>query len=667
MTNKKSKGKLKISIGLGLTIIAVIISVASCFIGYHTYKIDTEKYYNDKAYNLAYLVQSNIDGDKISYYLETLETDPEYDQTLDYLENLRYYLEANYIYIAALENGTDLTYVFDADNPNDAYEPFALGDTGSINPEFTEDAILIVTQGIRSDNYFYSESEFGYNTSAIVPVYDSNNTIVAIIGVEFSMQNLYDMLSEYVLTVFTLTPIIIFILIAIFSLYVTRKIIIPIENIEKASTEFMEAKEVSTVSLDKVTTHDELENLAKAVKQMQIDTLHYIDNIQAVTSERERIGAELNIAKNIQEDMLPAVFPKSPEIPFIKLYASMTPAKEVGGDFYDFFDIDGDNIGLVIADVSGKGIAAALFMVIAKTLLKNAAQSGLSPKEIFEKVNDELCEHNRAEMFVTAWLGIFNTKTGHITAVNAGHEYPVIKRKGGEFELFKDRHGFVLAGMEHMKYRQYEMDIYDGDTLFLYTDGVPEATNSKNELYGLTRMLEKLNECGSDEPKELLEFILEDAMKFTGSADQFDDITMLSVTKSDSNIIFGDKDFIPSESDVTAVTEFVQEIIQKSEVSKTIQNKIAIVIDEIYSNILYYSGADKTSVSCNVTHDKITITFRDNGKQYNPLEKADADTSLSADERELGGLGILIVKKTMDHMKYKYLNGQNILMLEKTL
>lgn len=664
---KKPKRKLKNSIGVGLGIIGVIISVVSCFIGYNAYKTDTEKYYNDKAYNLAYLVQSNIDGDEIVGYLETLETDEEYYQFLSYLENLREYLEVNYIYIAKIENGTDLTYVYDADNPNDSYEPFSLGDTGTINPEFKEDALLIVTEGIRSDNYFYSESEFGYNTSAIVPVYDSEENIVAIIGVEFSMQNLYSMLTEYVIIVFTMTPIIIFILIYIFSLYVKRRIITPIENIEKASTEFMETKEVSISSLEKVNTKDELENLAKTVKQMQIDTLHYIEDIKIVTGERERIGAELNIAKKIQEDMLPAMFPKSPEIPFTRLYASMTPAKEVGGDFYDFFDIDGENIGLVIADVSGKGIAAALFMVIAKTLLKNATQAGLTPKEIFEKVNDELCENNGEEMFVTAWLGIFNTKTGHITAANAGHEYPVIRRKNGEFELFKDRHGFVLAGMEHTKYRQYEMEIGEGDTLFLYTDGVPEATNIKNELYGTDRMIKKLNQCGSDDPKELLEYILADVKDFTGEAEQFDDITMLSVIKSDSNVVFGDRDFVPSESGVDVVTAFVEEIMEKSEVSPAIQSKMEIAIDEIYSNIMFYSGADTANVSCNVTTDKITITFKDNGKKYNPLEKADADTSLDAEEREIGGLGILIVKKTMDDMRYRYLNGRNILVIEKTL
>ena len=212
-------------------------------------------------------------------------------------------------------------------------------------------------------------------------------------------------------------------------------------------------------------------------------TRSLLEKQAADSSARQRIETELNVATQIQADMLPRIYPAFPERREFDIYAGMTPAKEVGGDFYDFFLVDDDHLAIVIADVSGKGVPAALFMVIAKTLLKNAVQMGASPREALEKVNDQLCENNEAEMFVTAWLGIYEISTGHLTAANAGHEYPAIRRADGQFELFKDQHGFVLAAMENARYREYELEIGVGDTLFLYTDGVAEATDGARRTF----------------------------------------------------------------------------------------------------------------------------------------------------------------------------------------
>ena len=252
---------------------------------------------------------------------------------------------------------------------------------------------------------------------------------------------------------------------------------------------------------------------------------------EADSREKERIGAELHVATQIQADMLPRIFPAFPERPEFDIYASMTPAREVGGDFYDFFLVDDDHLAIVIADVSGKGVPAALFMVIAKTLLKNAAQTGLSPKTVLERVNDQLCENNEAEMFVTVWLGIYEISTGKLTAANAGHEYPAIRRSNGNFELFRDSHGFVLAGMENVRYREYTLELSAGDTLFVYTDGVTEATDAANTLYGTDRMLEALNRGQDRTPEELLRAVKRDIDLFVGGAAQFDDITMLAIQR----------------------------------------------------------------------------------------------------------------------------------------
>lgn len=277
----------------------------------------------------------------------------------------------------------------------------------------------------------------------------------------------------------------------------------------------------------------EIGNLARDFQKMTEELQQYIENLSQITAEKERASAELAVATNIQASMLPFVFPAFPERGEFDLHATMTPAKEVGGDFYDFFLLDEDHLALSVADVSGKGIPAALFMVISKTLLKNTAQTGKSPKEVLELTNNMLCEGNIAEMFVTVWFGIYEISTGRLTAANAGHEYPVIKRKEGDYALFKDPHGVVLAGLEHMKYKEYELTLEKGDTLFVYTDGVAEATNKDNQLYGTERLLTYLNSTAHPHMKALLEGVKGDVDLFVAEAPQFDDITMLGFYRNE--------------------------------------------------------------------------------------------------------------------------------------
>ena len=254
-----------------------------------------------------------------------------------------------------------------------------------------------------------------------------------------------------------------------------------------------------------------------------------MDKQRNLTESTARIGTELNLAKRIQADMLPNLFPAFPDREEFDLYASMDPAKEVGGDFYDFFMIDDDHLGLVIADVSGKGIPAAMFMMFSKNIIANNAMLGKLPAKALEDANNSICKNNSEEMFVTVWLGILEISTGHVVAANAGHEYPAIKSADGGFELFKDKHGIVIGGMEGVRYRDYEFTLEKGGTLFLYTDGVAEATNAENELFGTKRMIEALNKAPNVMPKELLTIMKESVDEFVGDAPQFDDLTMLGL------------------------------------------------------------------------------------------------------------------------------------------
>ena len=274
-------------------------------------------------------------------------------------------------------------------------------------------------------------------------------------------------------------------------------------------------------------TGDEIEILAESFATLSKRTRTYIEQITRITAEKERIGTELALATRIQADMLPNIFPAFPDRREFDIYATMNPAKEVGGDFYDFFLIDETHLGIVIADVSGKGVPAALFMMIAKILVQNYAVSGRSPAQVLEAVNRQICANNREEMFVTVWLGVLDIKTGEIVAANAGHEFPAVRQTGERFELIKQRHGFVIGGLEGVKYREYSLTLKPGSRLFVYTDGVPEATNAQNELFGTERMLDALNADPAASPVEILVNVQKAVDGFVQDAEQFDDLTML--------------------------------------------------------------------------------------------------------------------------------------------
>ncbi len=326
--------------------------------------------------------------------------------------------------------------------------------------------------------------------------------------------------------------LIVFLVVVLATLRLTRLIVKPINKL----TERVGAIEGD--NLDFVweeDTQDETQLLALSFQSLTERIKRYITEVREITAEKERIGAELSVATQIQADMLPCIFPPFPGRKEFDIYASMTPAKEVGGDFYDFFLLDDNHLAMVIADVSGKGVPAALFMVISKTLIKNQAQISDSPKEIMETVNNLLCENNKEGMFVTVWLGIMDIATGKIAAVNAGHEYPAVRKADGTFELFKDKHGMIAGGMEGLRYKEYEMEIEEGGCLFVYTDGVPEATDAQNELFGTDRMIEALNRDPSASPEQLLKNVKAAVDEFVGEAPQFDDLTMLAMERARLN------------------------------------------------------------------------------------------------------------------------------------
>ena len=311
------------------------------------------------------------------------------------------------------------------------------------------------------------------------------------------------------------------------ALIVGKRIVKPLNSITRKITSLDEQNPEFKME-DAFRTGDEIEVLAESFAELSHKTIGYVDEVRRVTAEKERIGTELHMAKRIQEGMLPGIFPPFPDRVEFDLFASMDPAKEVGGDFYDFFLIDEDHLALVMADVSGKGVPGALFMMASKIILQSYAMQGGSPAEILARTNQIICANNPMQMFVTVWLGILEISTGRLTAANAGHEYPALyQRSDGQFSLFKDRHGFVIGGLEDVRYREYAIDLQPGDKIFVYTDGVPEATAGNKELFGTERMIDALNQGVDDMPRNILLRIRKAVDAFVGDAEQFDDLTML--------------------------------------------------------------------------------------------------------------------------------------------
>ena len=390
-----------------------------------------------------------------------------------------------------------------------------------------------------------------------------------------------------------------------------------------------------------------------------------------LSEEGARIESELNLARGIQNNMLPSTFPAFPEHKEIDIYAKMIPAKEVGGDFYDMFLIDDNHLAITIADVSGKGVPAALIMMISRTLIKNTALNKFSVDEVFYKVNNLMCEGNTMDSFVTSWFGILDLKTGYMEYVNAGHNAPLIyKNKDKKIEFIKDKPNLVLAAMNNTKYTKHELKLEPGDRLFLYTDGVTEATNINKELYGNDRLQNYLNNNVSKSLTDTINGLKKDIDNFVGKEKQFDDITMLELLFKEYKTKENSKEFNANTKELNNVISYLDDYLNENNISKKIVNQLELVIEELFVNICNYAYEGKSGyfkITLENNDNKIIITLEDEGIKFNPLEKEEPDTTLSIEERNVGGLGILLAKKNLDNIKYRREDNKNILILEKII
>ncbi|MBQ9425983.1 MAG: SpoIIE family protein phosphatase [Erysipelotrichaceae bacterium] len=390
---------------------------------------------------------------------------------------------------------------------------------------------------------------------------------------------------------------------------------------------------------------------------------------QEETAQSERIKTELNIASDIQANMLPNIFPAFPERNDFDIYATMNPAREVGGDFYDFFMVDDDHLAMVIADVSGKGTPAALFMVISKTLIKDHAQLGLSPGDVFTRVNRKLCDGNESGYFVTAWMGILDVRNGELTYVNAGHNPPVMKLDG-ETKFLQCRPQFVLAGFENFQYREEKITLHEGDRIFLYTDGATEAFNAKGELYGENRLIECLKQQSGKPIDEVLNNVKADIYDFAKGTQQSDDLTLLAFDYKRGGVM--EREFEANDSRLHEVLAFLEEELEKHDAGMKETMALTLAMEEAFVNVAHYAyegrpEPGKAWVCLSFDNDEVTITLKDKGMPFDPLAMEDPNINASAEERGIGGLGIYMIKKSTDSVDYKRIGDMNILTMKKVI
>ena len=518
---------------LGIVILLVLFSAIVLTIGYNTLSDALLQQYSEGAYLTAKIASQRIDADDMDEYVQSGGKGEKYTKVLNDLDRICNSSGATFVYVIIpdTKDYAHIDFIFSTINHESTYKVYDFGyHRETTNDEYKEKYRALCEKKseremvIRDQGYI----ETGSHITMMVPLKGSDGKVKALLCVQRQMDILARMRNSFISKIIITLICLVIIVILVQSIFLHRTLLRPLKLISGEATRFSTENTVSQKKLtESISNIDEIGMLAGSVDRMEEQIQEYIDNITRAAAEKERVSTELDMATRIQESMLPNDYPAFPDRDEFDIFAKMTPAKEVGGDFYDFFLVDDDHLCVVMADVSGKGIPAALFMMASKIILKNNAVMGKTPAEILKDTNNSICANNQLDMFVTVWLGILEISTGKLVAANAGHEYPVLKAPDRKYELIKDKHGFVIGGMSGMRYKEYELTMKPGSKLFLYTDGIPEATNAKEELFTNERMLNALNENPDADTKQTLLNVRIAVDEFVQDAEQFDDLTML--------------------------------------------------------------------------------------------------------------------------------------------
>ena len=503
--------------------------------GYYSFTFAFKKEYSTSTYHMADTATSLINGDHLELYLSGHEM-TEFERVKQALGAYCRKMSVSLIYVIKVDTSDygRFVSVFNLVNnavDNSEYTAWELGHKrDTTNEEYRKKYETIYKKEKPYETVYRTDPEDGSHPhiTTMVPVKNSDGDVSGILCVQRPIRELNDANRPYLINI-SITAVLLSVLSGLFISFIIRKQFVrPIRKISEEASRFA-AENTQGEPLGSISSYAEIANLARAIDKMETDMVNYMDNLTEATAEKERFGAEMSFARTIQKNAIPNTFPAFPERTDFDIYAYMTPAKEIGGDFYNFFLTDDDHLALVIGDVSGKSVPAALFMMETNMIISGRINMGGKPGEILTFVNNIICERNHADMFVTLWLGILEISTGLITAVNAGHEDAALISRNGGASLFKTKHQIAVGIFPDTVYRDFEIQLEKGDKLFLYTDGVPEATNAEDQMFTIRRMLDVLNACKDAPPEGVLDGIHRSVDKFVGDADQFDDLTMLCV------------------------------------------------------------------------------------------------------------------------------------------
>ena len=523
---------------LSLALLGIFLILGVCLMAGRLLYTRNTRIYTNFVYSYAHLIADNISGITPTKFMETQTKDEDYfDIRYTFMTAGIHEKEFRAFYLV-IPTEDDLIYISEIyQNLPEGKEELSAGQAGFLEhrpyrPGEKEIMMQVLAEGPEAEKKLYRglrEFDGEKLATALVPLYTMENEIPALIGIDISVAAIWEaMMNMFIMLAVTII-LITSIGIGVHYRVLERTLIQPIVTLKTGADELVGKLDSEEAFVSDIHTGDEIEALAHSVEEMDRSLKQKTRELVEITAEQERLNTELELASSIQMDMLPCIFPPFPDRSEFDIYASMKPAKEVGGDFYDFFLIDQDYLGLVIADVSGKGIPAALFMMMVKIMVQNCVLAGLSPQQALEQVNQLISEKNKESMFVTVWLGILDIPSGKLIAVNAGHEYPILKKPDGCYELYKDRHGMAVGMMEGIHYREYELQLEPESRVFVYSDGLAEANNSEEKLFGIDRTIAALNEVPDADAEETLNAVRRAVDTFVGNAPQFDDLTMMCI------------------------------------------------------------------------------------------------------------------------------------------
>jgi len=638
----------EIIVVLALELIAVIAACA--LVTYRNFYSSALKTSRDDSRNAA-----KAAGTIISEYGLDAVTDPEnkelYGKIRRRLRAICKAFELDYLYIYTIEGNDECHYIMAVaskdENDRIAAERLKLGTVRDCHPLYTQEKAAI--KGEISDELLILRNEFGGDMTWIVPFFDDNGKVRALIGADDSLYLYNAGITRHFFVALIPISLLIFIAHMVLFFIIHRRIVTPVKTIANRMRTFDPSHEEEPLQIN---SQDEIQRIAEAFEKMSKEIHLYIENLASITAEREQAKAQLDIARKIQYGIVPASFSDCRN--GVDISALMQPAKEVGGDFYDAFTLENGNYCAMIGDISGKGVAGALFMALTKSMIRERMKQMMDPAAVLNKVNDELCSENPEGMFATVFVFVIDPKTGVVQYANAGHNAPLLIA-GDDVSFINPEPGIALGLFEDAGIRNGNLTLKKGEGLLLYTDGVTEAVNSEKAFFGTEKLLSLLKEGSPKKSSAAANSVKNSVEEFFAGCEQFDDITVFSLFYRGEE---GELELKPSLDGFKTVKKSVLELCSGSSSAK----KALLACEEAFVNIVSYSGASYIKFSCSAGGGVLTVTLKDNGKSFDPFA-GENSAEKDFESFDKGGMGINLIKQIAEKTEWKFENGNNILTL----